>query len=575
MYTNINDDDKTCLINGTVAVSTKIIVKATDKLPELVLTEEDAIKSWEHNEERYVPDQGFIGKFIARTLSGELHNIDDEFNIENREIELQIGLVQLGTRFQYLFTEDNKQVLTENGIPIIISELESDVITWYSLGSFLISKPEDDEVSDNTTFEAFDLAVTFNKDFNADYTNNNFPVSFNDTLKDGNSFTALQLALYVCQQVGVELGNSDFINSSFIINSNQFTEGNSCRNVMESIAQLAYGWCRIGWDDKCYIDNISTNYNNISKFNSLTNDNYYSLTTQKEKYGPINKVVVGMSSIEGESVSSENIESIEENGEYEIAIYDNPITFTEELRNLALNGAEKLFGLEYIPFEMETPGHPWFKGNEPIAIYDMEGNVKYTYPFNVTISYTGHIKTLITAPGLTKQDKMMAYSRTLYKTLRDVKIQVNKQEGVINITNSKVQASIDGLSALETRFNNEITDTYSKQEIQEIISGTAADGTVVSSVKSTTGTFDMNGLTIEQSEKPKTKTNINADGMVIYNKESSLDDDQLLNVNSEGMTAKNVKVKVYLNVGKHSRIEDYTHTDYTEGTGVFWIGGSF
>lgn len=575
MYTNITNDDKIRLINNSVAISTKIIIKATDNLPEIILTESDAIKTWEHIEERYVPDNGFIGQFVARTLNGELHNISDDFNIENREVELQIGLVQLGSRIQYLYTEDGEKVLTENGIPIKISELDSDIITWYSLGTFLISTPEDDEVLDNTKFEAFDLTVRFNQGFNADYTNNNFPISFTDTIKNGNSFTAAQLALYVCQQVGLELGNTDFINNNFTITSNQFTEGNSCRNVMQSIAQLAYGWCRIGWDDKCYIDTLSTDYTNVPMFNILTNDNYYSLTTQKEKYGPINKVTVGMSSVQGESEYSEDIESIEENGEYEITIYDNPITFTQELRNLSLNGSEVLFGLEYVPFEVETPGHPWVKHNEPIIIYDMEGNPKHTYPFNVTISYTGHIKTIVSAPGLTKQDKLMAYSRTLYKSLRDVKIQVDKQEGLISITNADVKASLDGLSKLETRFNNEITDTYSKQEIQEIISGTAADGTVVSSVKSTTGTFDMNGLTIEQSEKPKTKTNINADGMVIYNKESSIEGDELLNVNSDGMTAKNVKVQVYLNIGKHSRIEDYTHTDYTEGTGVFWIGGGF
>ena len=129
------------------------------------------------------------------------------------------------------------------------------------------------------------------------------------------------------------------------------------------------------------------------------------------------------------------------------------------------------------------------------------------------------------------------------------------------------------MSSLENRFDMEITETYSKQQIQEIISGIAEDGTVVSSVKSTAGTFDMNGLTIEQSTAD-TATNINANGMIIYNKTSSVDD-PLLTVNSNGVVAKNVKVSTYLNIGSHSRIEDYTHTDGSIGTGVFWIGSDY
>ena len=63
--------------------------------------------------------------------------------------------------------------------------------------------------------------------------------------------------------------------------------------------------------------------------------------------------------------------------------------------------------------------------------------------------------------------------------------------------------------------------------------------------------------------------------MIIYNTTGTIEDDRLLDVNSEGVDAKNIKVSKYLNIGSHSRMEDYTHTDYTEGTGVFWIGSDY
>lgn len=573
VLTELTDEDKQRLLDGTVAIRTKIIVQRKGASESITLTEEDAIKSWEISDERYVPELGFVGQFTARTLSGELHNISDDFNIEDREIKLLIGVTQLGSKYQYLIDESGAYLLSEDGSRLSISELDEDITTWYSLGNFLITKPEDDEVSDNTRFEAFDYTTKFNIDFNANYTNNNHPVSLNTLLKNNGSVTASWLAKYTCSQAGVELGNTLFTNHDFIISSNQFTSGESCRDVMRAIAQLAFGWCRIGWDNKCYIDEVELDKSAIPSYNKITNDNYYSLTTQKNEYGPINRIVLGMSSVQGTEAIAEDITSINDNGLTELYI-DNPMLYTEELRQTAIAGAEKLLGFTYGVFETETPGHPWLRGNELIIVKNMEDTAKYTYPFNRTIKYTGHIKTDIAAVAPTQQEQAAMFRRTIYKTIKDVKIQVNKQEGLINIVNSNVKASQDGLSKLEERFDMEITDSYSKQEIKEIITGVSADGTVVESVKSAAGTFDMNGLTIEQSNAD-TKTNINANGMVIYNKTGTIENDQLLEVNSNGVIAKNVKVSTYLNIGAHSRVEDYVHEDGSEGTGVFWIGSDY
>lgn len=571
VFTDIKDIDKEALSTGYATIKTKVIVLPDpNHSEEIVLTEEDAVKTWSIAEERYVPDNGFIGQFVARTLDGTLQNITDDFNIEDREVEVRMGIVQMGSDEENLTAEDGLILTTENNEKVLNRSFDDDLVTWYSLGNFLVTKPEDDEVTDNTSYEAFDYTVKFNIDFDADYKRFSDSLSFNETIKNGGSFTALELAQYVCYQVGVELATTRFTNNNFSISSNQFTEGNSCRDVMKAIAQLAYGWCRIGWDNKLYIDEPILDTSTISKYETLSNDNYYSLTTQKNVYGPINRVVVGMEGIDGESFYVQDDLSIEENGLHEIYIYDNPITYTEELRNLALTYGSNLFGFTYTPFEVETPGHPWIQANQPIKLIDMEGNEKYTYSFNNTINYTGHIRTPLSGPAITEQEKTTAYNTTMYKTLRNVRIQVDKQEGIITFTNSEVQATKDGLSSLENKVEQTITTTYSKQEVQEIVKGIGVDGVVVESVQSTAGTFDKNGLTIEQSTA-STKTNVNANGMIIYNKTSSVDD-PLLTVNSNGVIAKNVKVDTYLNIGTHSRIEDYTHTDYTQGTGVFWIG---
>ena len=573
--TEITDADKRALKDGSGVIKTRLIVKAEKNLPEIILTEEDSVKTWDINEERYVPNNGFIGQYVARELSGELQNISDDFNIENRTIQVCMGIVQLGSRFQYLSTESNDIIVTENGDMLIANELPEDITTWYTLGSFIVTEPTDDEVNDNTKFNAMDYTVLLNMDFNPNYVSITYPQSFTTLIAKGQYPTALWLAKYTCEQANLTFKSTSFTNSDFLITTNQFTGGESCRDVLKAISQLAYGWCRTGWDDGVYIDEPQTNSvvmldSDSDNFNTITYDDYFSLKTQKNTFGPVNRVVIGMKDVEGENVYVEDIDSITTNGLCELDIWDNPITYTQELRESVKEQARKLLGLYYTPIETETKGDPWLKANEPLIVKDMENRSKQTFPLNKTIKYSGHIRTPLSSPADTLTYQSTVYNDSLYKNIRDVRIQVNKQDGVINIINSNVQTTSDGLSALEKRFSTEITDSYSKTDIQEIISGTAPDGTKVSSVTTTAGTFDKNGLTIEQTNAT-TKTNVNANGMVIYDTSGS-GEDELLVVDSDGVIGKNMTVRTYLTIGSHSRVEDYTHTDGTNGTGVFWVG---
>lgn len=573
--TEITDADKRALKDGSGVIKTRLIVKAEKNLPEIILTEEDSVKTWDINEERYVPNNGFIGQYVARELSGELQNISDDFNIENRTIQVCMGIVQLGSRFQYLSTESNDIIVTENGDMLIANELPEDITTWYTLGSFIVTEPTDDEVNDNTKFNAMDYTVLLNMDFNPNYVSMTYPQSFTTLIAKGQYPTALWLAKYTCEQANLTFKSTSFTNSDFLITTNQFTGGESCRDVLKAISQLAYGWCRTGWDDGIYIDEPQTNSvvmldSDTDNFNTINYDDYFSLKTQKNTFGPVNRVVIGMKDVEGENVYVEDIDSITTNGLCELDIWDNPITYTQELRESVKEQARKLLGLYYTPIETETKGDPWLKANEPLIVKDMENRSKQTFPLNKTIKYSGHIRTPLSSPADTLTYQSTVYNDSLYKNIRDVRIQVNKQDGIINIINSNVQTTSDGLSALEKRFSTEITDSYSKTEIQEIISGTAPDGTKVSSVTTTAGTFDKNGLTIEQTNAT-TKTNVNANGMVIYDTSGS-GEDELLVVDSDGVIGKNMTVRTYLTIGSHSRVEDYTHTDGTNGTGVFWVG---
>lgn len=544
IYTEILDSDKLLLKNNTCAIKTKIIVKPRNESEEeIVLTEDNSVKDWTYDDDRLVPDQGFVGQFVARTLTGNLQDISEDFNIEDRELELRLAIVSLG---------ENP---TEN---------------WYSLGTFYVTKPENNDVSDNTKFESLDKTILFNVDFNYNYVDAEYEVSFDTLCKTGVGMTAFNLAKYVCKQVGVTFGTTEFLNGDFLITSNQFVSGDSCRDVMKAIAQLAYSWVYIDWDDKCYIPVIEKDTTKVNNIDTLDSNEYFSLKLQKENYGPVNKVVVGLSAVDGERVENSNKESIDNYGVTEIDVFDNPITYTVNLRTAVIDSSNILFGIEFTPLDTETIGHPWFKGYKLICIEDTNGNKKYTLPLNNEIKYTGHIRSVISSNINTKTEDKFGYNKKLYRDLQNAYIEIDKQQGTITELVSKTKALDDGLGSLENQVKSITTDSYTRTEVNEIVSGIGVNGVVVTSVKTTAGTFDKNGLTIEQTDAD-TKTNINANGMIIYDATGGMED-SLLDVNKDGVIAKNVKVNTYLNIGKHSRIEDYTSLDYIEGTGVFWIG---
>lgn len=473
------DSDKLALQNSTAIVRCKLVVKATDTLPEIILTEENAIKNWTYTDERYVPQQGFIGQFVARTLEGNLQNISDDFNIEGREIELQLGIIDFGARIIYLQTEDGIQLITEDGELIRLDQLGEDKTNWYSLGNFIVTNPEDNEVSDNTKFEAMDYAKLFNKKFDSQFTNNLFTKSYHDITyveegsnKEPESVTALWLAQYTCAQVGVEFGQETFTNSDFIIDRNPFQAGETCRDVMKYISQLALSWARIDWDNKCYLD-FGENATMLTDSDSDTIDNnqYYSLETKKETFGPINAVYFGMENVDGATLAiAKDDTSIAENGEHAIYIYDNPLVYTPELREQLKNNGSgyKLMGLTYNQLTTETVGHPWLKGNEMLTILDMEDNPKTTFPFNRTIEYFGHIKTTLDSMGETEVEKTLAYESEVRKSTKNALLLVDK-------ANARIDALVIDVNGKLTEDEVSGMIDIAKDDIDDVIKQAIAD----------------------------------------------------------------------------------------------------
>ena len=519
----MSESDILALIRGYATIPYRIYIEGND-----TPLDEYEIVSTTYEDYRYVDtDSLVIGQFVARTFNGEIKNINRDLLIENKEIEVRMG-VKVG-----------------------------DTTTWYSLGNFLITKPEEDDVKDKMTFKSMDYTKKFNQKF--DPTLVTFPC------------TTLELATAVCNQCGVELATTDFTNSNFIIENNQYVNNESCRKVMQDIGKTAYSWVRIGWDNKCYIDfEVKTE---VEDHNIITNDEYYDFSKQQKQFGVVNRVVVGMKDVDGENVAVQDDDSIAENGLCELHIYDNNLTYTPELRQQVIEGAKRLFGLKYVPVEVNTVGHPWLIGNELVRIIDMDGNAVDTYPFDRTIEYMGHIKTKLVSKAETQTQHEYVNNNTLGDLLNRTKIVVDKQ----NKTIQAIAEQSDSTSKKVAEFG--IT-------LDEISSSVSDTEEVVKDLESSIDYFSVDlaqyTLTIptDSSKKPLETKNYDVPFYGYYKGKQVTPSSVTINGNNTGIkTSKTdtyMRFAVEVNTAITNLSNDYTITfTYNSPDGVYTLVKKF
>lgn len=181
----------------------KIIYEGT------IITEDTGIVDVKIEDNRYVPDMGFIGQATAKRATITLKDTSGNWNFENQEFQLLIG-----------------------------ADYENS--TYYiNYGNFIVNEsPETDVTAETIKLIAFDYMLRFNKD----YVDN---ITYPCTMK--------QLLENICTQANVELGTTSFANDDFIVEDNQF-EGKTLREVLQNIAKSAFSWARIGQDNKLYLD---------------------------------------------------------------------------------------------------------------------------------------------------------------------------------------------------------------------------------------------------------------------------------------------------------------------------------
>lgn len=340
----------------------------------ITITQDNYLKEFTLENIKY-NDQtgGIIGEATSKRLSVKLTYHDrTELDLQDKEFDLVIGVVMNNT------------------------------VKWIKYGSFIVRTIEKNDTEETIDFEAFDFM---------DKTN----IPYKHQM-EGNSWTYYELAENVCNQCGLELGSTEFRNSTKKITANYFINNETCRIVLKEIAKVAFSWVRIGQDNKVYFDfNKKTNNQVVETFL------YDSENTALEEYVelelndtliPLNTIIFGLSSFEGENETRIDPVLIKKYPPKELFVAEDYFAPTDSLRRELVTAGEQLWGLTYTPINLKLRGSIYLDSNDFIAFEDRHGNKKYSYCFNHIITYNGTVMDEISCPALTETE-------TKYKNVSD------------------------------------------------------------------------------------------------------------------------------------------------------------
>jgi hypothetical protein len=406
MY-NFSNEAKIRILSGKVTRG-YLKVLATDTKPEMIIDENNYLKDCTFEELRYVPDEGFIGGTVAKRVTGNFNNVDSSFSIQDREFELYLGV-----------------------------DLENGTTEYIKYGTFIVQKPEDDQVNDNTSFEALDYMIKLNLPWVDRMT---YPCKLKELFDD------------LVAQSGLSTKVTSFLNQDFIVENNQFEEGTTRRDVLKAIAQMAFNWARIDEDNDIVMD--FEKKDEVAE--TLTADNYYNFKKQ-DIYGPINVIILRNSQVEGENITIRDEESIAQYGETELVISDNPFAYTQAKRAELIKAGRILFGLTYIPMSMDMIGYMYLNCKDKIKATNLNNETFETYLLNHTIEYAGTISDSMEAPAATKTETKYQFTPPMIEALKHTELLVDKANQRIDAviknisdTNEKmveIEATLDGVTS--------------------------------------------------------------------------------------------------------------------------------
>lgn len=306
-------------------------------------------------------------------------------------------------------------------------------VEYMNMGKYTVERPKDEQTANLSQITAYDDFYLLDEPYECGLTFQN-PTYISDFYVD------------LCDQLNLTPKKTTFLNSDIKIDANPFINNETRRVVLQEIEKVACSFSQIDYDTN-EIDLIWLSDEVDYEFN--TND-YTTLEGGKITYGPVNCVVIKESQIEGENVTRQDIESIEQNGETQVTIEDSYFLFSEELKQQAIDNIwNRLKGLTYTDCTITTSyGKPFLKCGKKIKVNVNDGNSFETYVLTHTFTYDGTFQSVIGSPALTKQETKIK-NESISQSIKKTEIAVDKANQKITSIVQQVDGQNEKISSIE------------------------------------------------------------------------------------------------------------------------------
>ena len=322
---------------------------------------------------------------------------------------------------------------------------------YIDLGDYYIKDIEDDKGKKELVVTGYDKMINFMKTFKQSDLQLTYPC------------TMLALIQKMCEVCGVELYSTDFFHADLQVDEDYFTAQElTYRDVLEKVAQSTLTTIFIK-DNKLYLHKLA----NISV--EKLDTSFLSGLTIKEKFGPLNALVLGRGSVE-DNIEAKDDTSIAKNGRCEIRFDENE--FVEYQREQVINKMfEQIKGLEYYAFESSDLGVMWLEPCDLIELEDSENNIYQTIYLKANITINTGISSDIEAD--IPEETNTKYKVTTKEEKKTLKVErlAKKNEGLIQDLVQETTETGNKLTKVEQTVDGITQRVESIQNLTQTVEG--------------------------------------------------------------------------------------------------------
>lgn len=406
--------------------------------------------------------------------------------IDSKEVDIKGDLSDTAYKDTTFFGKFNLKMLkfeTENDIDykkkefVYYKEVNGEAL---KIGTFIVTDVSDSDTFESVNVTAYDYGLKFAK-----------PYTTKLNYLDGN-VTLFQVVQEICTDCGVELENTSLPNGTFIVDSNQFVNGEQYGDVVAQASGINGMFATTNSNDK--LEFIFTN-----ETNEIIED-YIELNNKRDTH-PITSVLVATSEdLETAGAVLKDEALIEQYGEHWLKIYSYGFAYsTIKCQQLVEAIFNQVKGFGYSSFKSEYSFLPYLSLGDKIKLKNKDGSLVNS----VILRYeTNYDEITFEAPSIISASVDYELPETPEETSKKALVKVDQATGEVLSRVENIQEDIVGDDGVIERIQKVENKQTATDLTIEIISTNIdkTNGNVTSVTTENGFKFNSEGLNISSSE---------------------------------------------------------------------------